>query len=168
MRRHDFDVPGLPGIAVGLVSVPDDQDLHLDLRVEAVSEGVLVTGTVHAVAEGECGRCLEPVTLDLEVPIQELWYYPDRAPEAGPDDEEDVLVLADDLLDLEPVVRDEIVLALPLQPVCRPDCQGLCPDCGVRLDDVDEDHHHDVVDPRWAALTRIDETGGRRSTPDEE
>jgi uncharacterized protein len=70
-----------------------------------------------------------------------------------PDDdaEEETFFLEDGLLDLEPVLRDAVVLALPLQPVCREDCPGLCSECGARLAD-DPDHHHEAVDIRWAAL----------------
>jgi uncharacterized protein len=90
-------------------------------------------------------RCLDPLERRLETGFQELYAY--SAEDAGEDD----LLLEGELLDLEPVLRDAVVLALPLQPVCREDCPGLCPKCGARLAE-DPEHHHDVVDPRWAAL----------------
>ena len=93
--------------------------------------------------------------------FQELFAYPDAHPgrpgRAGArrrGRRHDLHQLEDDLFDLEPVLRDAVVLALPLQPVCRDDCPGLCSECGVRLAD-DPDHHHDAADPRWAALQEL-------------
>jgi uncharacterized protein len=142
-----------------VVGVPEGAPLELELRLESVMEGVLVTGTARARAEGECVRCLEPLELDLEAEFQELFSYPDaddrgRAiTEPGDDaeDDEDRYYLEDGLFDLEPLLRDAVVLALPMQPVCQEDCPGLCSECGARLAD-DPDHHHDAVDIRWAAL----------------
>ncbi|MFE7894839.1 YceD family protein [Streptomyces sp. NPDC057412] len=147
---------GIPKV----VGVPEGAPLELDLRLESVMEGVLVTGTARARAEGECVRCLEPLQLDVEADFQEMFSYPDaddrgRAHRAEPGDDaegdEDRLFIEDGLFDLEPVLRDAVVLALPMQPVCQEDCPGLCAECGVRLAD-DPDHHHDAVDIRWAAL----------------
>ncbi|MCL7426718.1 YceD family protein [Streptomyces sp. NPDC057806] len=143
-----------------VIGVPEGAPVKLELRLESVMEGVLVTGTAHALAEGECVRCLEPLQLDLEADFQEMFSYPDaddrgRAHHAEPvddaEEDEDRLFLEDGLFDLEPVLRDAVVLALPMQPVCQEDCPGLCAECGARLAD-DPDHHHDAVDIRWAAL----------------
>ncbi|MFE0787844.1 YceD family protein [Streptomyces mutabilis] len=143
----------------GVIGVPEGAPVELDLRLESVMEGVLVTGTARAKAEGECVRCLEPLEQQLDADFQELFSYPDAddrgrpVAEAGDDaeDDEDRLFVEDGLIGLEPVLRDAVVLALPMQPVCQEDCQGLCSECGVRLSD-DPDHHHDAVDIRWAAL----------------
>ncbi len=143
----------------GVIGVPEGAPIQLKLRLESVMEGVLVTGTARASATGECVRCLESVERELDTDFQEMFSYPDaddrnRAKaEPGDDaeDDEDRLYLEDGLFDLEPLLRDAVVLALPLQPVCRENCLGLCPDCGLSLND-DPDHHHDAVDIRWAAL----------------
>ncbi|MDO0911486.1 YceD family protein [Streptomyces sp. DT2A-34] len=145
----------------GVVGVPEGAPVELELRLESVMEGVLVTGTGRAQAEGECVRCLEPLQLDVEADFQEMFSYPDaddrgrhhHGAEPGDDaeDDEDRLFLEDGLFDLESVLRDAVVLALPMQPVCQEDCPGLCAECGARLAD-DPDHHHDAVDIRWAAL----------------
>ncbi|MBB6438331.1 uncharacterized protein HNQ79_004838 [Streptomyces candidus] len=140
--------------------------MEIRLRLESVMEGVLVTGTVRAAAEGECVRCLEPVQLKVAADFQEMFSYPDaddrgRAKaEPGDDaeDDEDTLFLEDGLFDLEPVLRDAVVLALPMQPVCREDCAGMCSQCGISLNE-NPDHHHDAVDIRWAALQGLVETG---------
>ncbi|WP_089098522.1 YceD family protein [Streptomyces hyaluromycini] len=153
-----IDAPQDFGIK-GVIGVPEGAPVELELRLESVMEGVLVTGTARAQAEGECVRCLEPVEQELEADFQELFSYPDAddrgrvIAEPGDDaeDDEDRFFIEDGLFDLEPVLRDAVVLALPMQPVCQDDCLGLCSECGVRLTD-DPDHHHDAVDIRWAAL----------------
>lgn len=150
------------GTAVGtdIIAVPAGTTLRVDARLESVLEGVLVTGTVESVAEGACVRCLEPVALPVATTFQELFAYADRVAhhqQVG-DDDADRYVLGGDLLDLEPVLRDAVVLQLPFQPVCRPDCPGLCAQCGAPLAD-DPDHAHDTVDPRWASLQALS-TGG--------
>ena len=143
------------GVGSGLVWVPVGAEVSLDLRFEAVTEGVLVTGSAVAPLTGECSRCLDPVASTMEVNFQELYLY-----ESGPQDEEaddEERFLDGDQLDLEPAFRDAVVLALPLSPLCREDCPGLCQECGVHLAEAGPDHGHgEDVDPRWAALRQID------------
>jgi uncharacterized protein len=140
-------------LGIEVLGVPEGSPVELDLRLEAVMEGVLVTGTARAVLEGECARCLEPISDEIEVRFQELFVYDDL--DVDPDEELEVSTLQHDLVDLEPLLRDAVVLALPFQPLCQDDCPGLCPECGARLAD-DPDHAHDApVDPRWAALSGL-------------
>jgi len=155
MRTASRTVPAPAGLRGELVGVPDGSDLVLDLRLESVSEGVLISGTAQVSLTGECARCLEPFTGGLEVELQQLFTYPGN--EADSDDDE-IGRLVDDCVDLEPLLRDAVVLALPLAPACREDCPGLCQQCGVRLADVGPDHGHDEVDPRWAALEAMSTT----------
>jgi uncharacterized protein len=151
MRTVRREIAAPAGLRSALVGVPDGAPLVLDLRLESVTEGVLVTGTVTVPTEGECGRCLEPVTTELVVDVCELFAYPDSVTdETAGADEVDRIV--DDLIDVEPVVRDAVVLGLPVTPLCRADCAGLCPDCGQRLDDLPAGHTHHKIDPRWAGL----------------
>ncbi|WP_234025173.1 YceD family protein [Streptomyces sp. MspMP-M5] len=159
LKRLSRSVEAPADLGNEVIGVPEGAPVELDLRLEAVMDGVLVTGTARATVTGECVRCLEPLEQVLEADFQELFAYPDadaRTTESGDDaeDEEDTLHIEDDLVDLEPVLRDAVVLALPLQPVCREDCPGLCSECGARLAD-DPDHHHDAVDMRWAALKEL-------------
>ncbi|GAA0361718.1 DUF177 domain-containing protein [Actinoallomurus spadix] len=150
MREDSRTVPAPADLGVEMVGVTEGADIELDFRLEAVMEGVLVSGTARAPLTGECARCLEPVTSSIEVDFQELYVYSDTR--SGESAEEDERRLEGDLIDLEPVVRDAMVLALPLSPLCQDDCPGLCSECGVRLADAEPDHHHEAVDPRWAAL----------------
>ena len=139
-----------------MTHVAEGAQLDLDLRLESVSEGILVSGTVTAPINGECARCLDPIDDMLTVDLQELFAYPDSITE-DTTDEDEVHRLVGDLLDLEPVVRDAVVLGLPFSPLCRPDCAGLCPECGQRLDDLPDDHSHNQIDARWAGLAdRLD------------
>lgn len=137
----------------GVIAVPKGARVEVDALLESVVEGVLVSGTAFAPVEGECSRCLDPVSgQEVEVEFTELFAYPDSATEQTTDPDE-ISRLVDDLVDLEPVVRDAAVLALPSVPLCSPDCRGLCPDCGGKWVELGPDHRHETIDPRWAALT---------------
>lgn len=136
---------------VDLIGIPAGAELVLDLRLESVMDGVLVTVAFDAPVSGECGRCLDPLSDVLSVHLQELYAYPESEA-AGADDDEELSRMQGDLLDLEPALRDAVVLALPLNPLCRPDCEGLCATCGERLADLPDDHAHEAIDPRWSSL----------------
>lgn len=150
MRVLEEHVAAPSDLGVALIGVQEGSDVELALRLEAVYEGILVSGTAAVDVVGECGRCLDPLGYDLEVDIQELFFYEGNVPKAEEGEEEQYRV-DHDLIDLEPVLRDAVVTMLPFQPVCREDCQGLCSECGARLED-EPGHHHEVLDPRWAAL----------------
>ncbi|KAB8161546.1 DUF177 domain-containing protein [Streptomyces sp. 3MP-14] len=163
LKRLSRTVEAPDNLGVEVIRVPRGAPLELELRMESVMEGVLVTGTVRFPLAGECVRCLEPLAREGTAEFQELFSYPDSefSPRfADAEDEEadeERLFLQNDLFDLEPVVRDAIVLALPLRPTCRENCPGLCPDCGARLAE-DPDHQHDEpIDIRWAALREFAE-----------
>jgi uncharacterized protein len=158
MERLQRTVEAPADFGTDVIAVPQGAPIELELRLESVVEGVLVTGSARATATGACVRCLDPVTYEVDGSFQELFAYADRAAhhrEVGADDDEtEEHVLEGDLFDLEPVLLDTVVPALPFQPVCRADCPGLCSECGARLAD-DPDHHHEVLDPRWAALSAL-------------
>jgi uncharacterized protein len=151
MRPVQAEVTAPAGLTVGLAGVPEGSPVLLDLRLESVVEGVLVSGTVTAPVTGECARCLTAVTDEVTVDVTELFVYPDSVTDQT-SEEDEVSRLVGDMLDLEPVVRDALVLDLPLSPLCREDCRGLCAGCGIALDDLPDDHTHTATDPRWAAL----------------
>ncbi|MEU7132605.1 YceD family protein [Streptomyces sp. NPDC046261] len=175
LKRVSRSIPAPQDLGIEVIGVAEGAAVELDLRLESVMEGVLVTGTARAPLTGECVRCLEPLERELEADFQEMFSYPDAdargrlaaADDDAEDDEEDMLFLEDDMFDLEPVLRDAVVLSLPLQPVCQEDCPGLCSECGARLAD-DPDHHHDAVDIRWAALQGLagsDQDGEKENAP---
>ena len=149
MRIEQRAVPAPAGFALDIVGVPEGSPVELDLRLEAVMEGVLVSGHVRATVNGECARCLDPVRNEIEAEICELYAYP------GHESDDDIGRLEGDFINFEPQLRDAIVLALPLRPVCDEDCAGLCATCGVRLADEPPGHAHDEPDSRWAALRLV-------------
>ena len=147
-------VPAPADLGIEVLRVPEGSPIDIDLRLEAVMEGVLVTGTATAALEGECVRCLEPISDEIDVRFQELFMYDDDQDQPSEEDDE-VSRLEGDLIDLEPLLRDAVVLALPFQPLCEDDCPGLCPECGARLAD-DPDHAHEAaIDPRWGKLQEL-------------
>ena len=159
MRPVQLAVPAPEGLGlVDLVGVPVGAELVLDLRLESVMDGVLVSGTVTGPVSGECGRCLGPVSDLLTVRVQELFLYPETSMDH--DEEDEVSQLQGDFLDLTPTLRDAVVLSLPITPLCQEDCQGLCATCGERYDDLPEDaathnDRHDTTDARWGALAGL-------------
>ena len=153
-RVLEFDAPEQLGEAVAVVRA--GSPVRIGLRLEGLHDGILVTGEVDADAVGECVRCLDPVELPLEVDFQELFAYSE--------DEAFDFAIRDDHVNLESVVRDAVVLALPFQPVCRPDCPGLDPLTGEKMSDGAEVQHREVADPRWAALEGFRPTGSPENT----
>ena len=179
-RTQQLTVPAPDDLRLELARVPVGADMDLDVKFEAVTEGVLVTGSATAPLAGECARCLRPLATSVTASFTELYLYADGRrthdkhdkhdkhdrrnsrewfdEDTEQDDEE--YHLDGDLLHLEPVLRDAVVLALPMSPLCREDCPGLCAECGQQLADAGPDHRHDAaVDPRWAALQQLSEQG---------
>jgi uncharacterized protein len=188
-RRLQLTVPAPDDLRLELARVPLGADVQLDVRFEAVTEGVLVTGSATAPLAGECARCLAPLAATVNASFTELYLYADgprrlpgkhdkhdrynrhdkhdrrdRFDEDEEQDDEELYHLDGDLLDLEPALRDAVVLALPMSPLCRPDCPGLCVECGVPLADAGPDHgHEEAPDPRWAGLKQYNDQATRRA-----
>jgi DUF177 domain-containing protein len=157
-------VPSPSRIGLDLIGIDEGAPLKLDLRIESVSEGALVTGTVSAPTSGECARCLTPITGDVEIDLTELFAYPDTATDETTDADEMGRVGSSglpDTVDLEQPIIDAIGMALPFSPLCGPECAGLCPQCGVPLATAEPGHHHEQIDPRWAKLTGMFENDAR-------
>ncbi|WP_374758247.1 DUF177 domain-containing protein [Leifsonia sp. LS1] len=157
MREQELAIPVREKLGEGLISVPEGAMLDLDLRLESVHEGILVSAVASTTATGVCGRCLIDIEGPVEVDFQELFAYP-----SGEAFDYEV---HDDHVDLEPLIRDAVVLALPFQPVCRPDCPGLDPETGERLADVPDREPTQTVDPRWSALAGFQASDTDESTP---
>src|SRR3954449_6355627 len=151
LREWDKTLPAQAGWGVEMIGVPEGAPVHLQLRLESVMEGVLVSGTIDLPVTGQCARCLDPVEDTLELDVQELYAYEGSTTEAT-SGEDEVRRIDGEQLDPAPLVRDAVVLPLPLSPTCTPDCAGLCVDCGERLDDLPPDHSHEVIHPPLAGL----------------
>jgi len=156
MRVVERVIPAPADLGLELIRVPVGADLALTLRMESVTEGVLVSARAQAPLTGECGRCLREINDTLDANFQELYAYEHSTTDETAEEDE-VGRMQGDLIDLEPELRDAVVLALPNHPLCRQDCPGLCPECGVHWDDLPADHQHRQIDSRWAALDRLAE-----------
>ncbi|MCP2254232.1 uncharacterized protein LY13_002997 [Prauserella aidingensis] len=158
-RTVQRDIPVTEPLGVPeVVTVPAGGAIAVDLLLESVVEGVLVTGSASASTTGQCSRCLDPITGEVSIDVTELFAYPESTTDETTEEDE-VSRVVDDRIDLEPVVRDALVLALPLVPLCSDDCPGLCAGCGVKWADLEPGHGHETIDPRWAALVeRLQDT----------
>ncbi|MBG6107000.1 DUF177 domain-containing protein [Frigoribacterium sp. CG_9.8] len=144
MRERTLDIVVPEEFGNAMIAAKVGSDLQIGLRMESLHDGILVSADIDGTAAGECGRCLIDIEQAIQVEIQELFAYSS--------DEAFEYEVHEDTIDLEPLVRDAVVLSLPFQPVCQEDCLGLCPQCGVRLLDNPGHEHENAIDPRWAAL----------------
>lgn len=143
--------PAPAELSVPLLGVEQGSAMQVDVRLDSVHEGILVSGTVDGTLTGQCSRCLDPITEPVTIDIQELFQF-----EFDPMVEEDEQHMVEHgLVNIEPIMRDALVTSLPFQPRCSPDCEGLCDQCGIRLEEAEPDHHHEQLDPRWAALANF-------------
>ena len=148
-RRVGFDAR-VDGASLTLARLEPGSDVHLDLHLDSLVDGVLARGTATAQAEVECRRCLRRIPTELAIEINDLF-------ETTPQPDEEAFGVEDGSIDLEPAVRDAVVLALPINPLCREDCKGLCPRCGADRNETDCGHTEERTDARWEALQRLRE-----------
>lgn len=136
------------------MAVRPSTELALSVDLTSVDSGVLVSVGTSVDLVGECVRCLDPVSAHHEIRACDVYF--DSPPEdEDPEADEVLLISPHDSIDLEPLLRDSIVTLVEERPLCRPDCRGLCQGCGVKLDELPEDHRHDVIDPRLASLAAL-------------
>lgn len=181
-KTIDAVFPAPEGIGDNVIGVEEGADVHVTGSFDSIVDGLIFTAHINAPVHAECTRCLKPITRDWSVDATAFFPYPsadsgksgrhgsrdsrdsrgghDSRGEvdiiAGEDESEDTYPLLDNgsFADLEALIRDTLVEALPLQPLCKPDCLGLCSQCGADLNE-DPDHHHDVVDTRFASLAAL-------------
>ena len=171
MKEYQLDLEILEAVGVPLVAVPAGDVIEVDMRLESVAEGILLSADIYAIAKGECIRCLDPVEITVERKIQELYRYEPTNDKGGKRkkhssrtdtfdeidlDAVDELWLDGNEMNLEIPIRDAVVLDLPINPLCSEECLGLCPDCGEKWEKLPEDHAHEVIDARWAGLAGLD------------
>lgn len=163
MRSLDVTWTAPEGLGTSMMAVEAGTALDVAVTLTAVDDGVLVSAHTTLDMVGECVRCLDPVRRTFDVVAEDVFF---EAPSAArgrgshrgedADGDEELRTIGDhDTVDLEPLLRDVIVPLADDRPLCRPDCSGLCPVCGERLDDVPPDHHHDTIDPRLAGLAAL-------------
>jgi uncharacterized protein len=153
-RHHVTRTGRLDGLAITSSSVAADADVMVDVDLEVVDGGVVATGSVSSRWVGECRRCLRPVSGELRAEVREVFERAPRLREGVLDeaDEAETYPLTGDTLDLAPLARDALLLELPLAPLCRDDCAGLCPTCGADLTEHPCDCSQQSINPVWAAL----------------
>lgn len=151
------EFPAPADLVLALARVQEGSPIDVDLTLESVVEGIWVSGTADVEVTAECSRCLEPIAWNESVALEQMFRYPPTDARGSiietDDDDADTPLVVDETIDLEGPLRDAVVLALPIAPLCSPDCRGLCPECGERIDDAP--HDHPVKDPRWAALESL-------------
>lgn len=142
---------------IEMIAIPAGREIALTLTATSVDEGVLIRGRVESEAVGECSRCLAPVSMAIDQEFDELYEYESKAAALSEDDVEtdQILIVSEDHVDLEIPVRDAVILALPVNPLCEPDCLGLCSNCGIPYRELEPDHEHEVKDARWQALADL-------------
>ncbi len=164
MKEYELDIEAPVRIGVPLIGIPEGDIIETDVRLESVTEGVLLSAEIYAVALGECIRCLDPVEQVIDRKIQELYRYEPtnekgrkkrREDEDVDLDAEDELQMEGDQMNLEMPIIDAIILALSVNPLCDEECMGLCPDCGEKWESLPDDHRHEVVDARWSGLASL-------------
>lgn len=166
MKEYQLDIDAPFRIGVPLIAVPEGDLIEIDARCESVTEGILVTADIFAVAIGECIRCLDPIEMEVDRTIQELYRYEAtddkgrkfrKGDDDGDDlDEDEALFVEGEQVNLEIPILDAIILSLPVNPLCDEECLGLCPSCGEKWENLPDDHGHEVVDARWAGLSGLD------------
>jgi uncharacterized protein len=165
LKEYELDIEAPTRIGVPLIAIPEGDVIEADLRLESVTEGVLLSAEIYAVAIGECIRCLDTVEVVIDRKIQELYRYEptnEKGRKKRRDDEdvdleiEDELQMEGDLMNLEIPIIDAIILTLPVNPLCSEECLGLCPDCGEKWATLPEGHAHEVIDARWSGLENLD------------
>jgi uncharacterized protein len=144
-REIEIDYPS--------IWLADDLELSpLAGTFEAIrnSKGIYITGRLFTNYAVECAKCLDPVKLAIVFQLDDLFYYPAHTAPPG-----DFGVGEDGFIDLSPLVRELCLLEIPMQPICRDDCQGLCSQCGSNLNHSSCDCEEEVIDPRLSALQEL-------------
>ena len=160
LKEVDLSVPAPADLGNAMIGAKPGSPVRVQATLTSMADGVLANGNAQVHITGECGRCLDEINYEQDVVFSEMFFLPQVAAKLAEDseaeDSDELLTISDeDSVDLEPVLRDALVLKLPFQPLCSDDCPGLCQDCGQRLADLPASHHHEILDPRWSALRSL-------------
>jgi uncharacterized protein len=168
-RSYELELHSGQEIGIPMLAIAANDPIEVSVNATSVDEGVLIRGKVKALARGECSRCLDPISFAIEQNFDELYEYESKAAAINPDeiDTDEILVIKDDCVDLAVPIRDAVVLALPINPLCQEDCQGLCPGCGEYARNLPADHEHLALDPRWSALSELADKFEREQEPEQ-
>ena len=145
MREFPLEFP--------FIHIPPDldlTDLYGSARVTRTGKGLLVQVKMHAQMMNECVRCLQDFTLPLDIEFTELYAF-----SADSSTDSELILPESGQIDLRPLVREEMLLAVPINPLCDPECKGLCPICGENRNETECDHDIEVIDPRLSVLKSL-------------
>lgn len=149
-RRIELDYPSIK-LSEDVTLTP----LQGEITATRTTEGIYIQGRLASSMSLECVRCLEEAIVPIEIALDELFYYP---PQIAPPGEH--RVGEDGMIDLAPLVRELSLLSLPIKALCRPDCQGLCQECGANLNEGDCGCADAAIDPRLSTLQALLNTTG--------
>jgi len=150
MRPYQLQFEVQEAIGTPMLSIRAGEPIDIKFKAEAVSDGVLISGRVVSRAKGECGRCLDEIDRVVDEEFRELFLYESR--KSDNEDEDELFAMDGDIADIETAIRDAVVLTMPINPLCKGDCKGLCSECGERWENLAPDHSHEKTDPRWSGL----------------
>lgn len=153
-RDYRMDISLERPFGLEMIAIPARSPISISVTATSVDEGILVRGRVAARAVGECARCLAEVEMNIDQGFDELYEYESKAAALTEEDVEtdQILMVIEERVDLAIPVRDAVILALPVNPLCEENCEGLCSICGIPWRDLPADHGHEERDPRWKAL----------------
>ena len=160
VKEVELSVPAPADLGNAMIGAKPGSPVRMQATLTSMADGVLASGSAQVHIAGECGRCLDESNYEQDIDFSEMFFLPQVAAKLTEDSEaedaDELFTISDeDSVDLEPVLRDALVLKLPFQPLCSDDCPGLCQECGQRLADLPADHHHEILDPRWSALRSL-------------
>lgn len=146
-------------LGTAVVKVPAGDFVTADMNVASLADGVVFTAHLHAEAKAECSRCLEPISVPLQLEVHEMFFTAQALQriekESGAEAVADLCELDGDEIALEEMFRDALVTAMPYVPLCEEDCPGLCDRCGQPWAQLPDDHQHVEIDPRFAKLAAL-------------
>ncbi|MDI9588319.1 MAG: YceD family protein [Acidobacteriota bacterium] len=155
-RTFHLDLIAPDDLKTAVMAVPEGSDIPVDITVRSLIDGVLFQANATVDLHAECVRCLDPIKISRDIDVSEMFFTPEAIArmrdEHGDEGVEGLEVLEGDKIELEPLLRDNIVTSFPYQPLCSQDCQGLCDVCGEKWANLPDDHKHELLDPRFAKL----------------
>ncbi|BDR53510.1 DNA-binding protein [Bombiscardovia nodaiensis] len=164
-KTIDANFPAPSGIGDEIVGVSEGEPVHVSGSLDSIVDGLILNAHISAPLHAVCTRCLKPLSGPKELDV--VAFFPYEMPEEKDEGQGEVEIVAGEeeagdgntyplagsgtLVDLEALLRDNLVESIPLKVLCKPDCKGLCSQCGIDLNEH-PDHHHDIIDGRWSAL----------------
>lgn len=139
----------LEGVEMPMARLTEGSTVAVDLQLDALVDAIHVTGSVTGVITQECARCLTETQRSVDIGVSEIIAYP-------ADERDEAIPILDDAADLEPAIHDLLIAEVPFNPLCRPDCRGLCPTCGADRNETSCGHDDEArSDVRWSALSDL-------------